>query len=298
MLRNPLFALLAAAGIFFAAPAAFAQDEGEDQPAAETEAVEETPAETDNSKGKAPFPRISDDDETIYAVQRKAYLLKNKWEITPMFGLAFNDRFVSTLAPGLSVAYHLAENFAIEAYGAFMLPSESALTEEILIEFKLTPEVAKLTQMRWAAGVGVQWSPIYGKVHIFDEYLGNFSIYIGAGIGAGQTRVRCTPGNELDPNRGFNPPTCPAQDEQVSPLEVNEVYEPLSTKLMGSISGGIRFNFSNSIGLKIEVKDYIFAARVFRPQTSDASTQRFTDAIRNNVFAQIGVSFLLGGEEN
>ena len=179
-----------------------------------------------------------------------------------------------------------------------MLPTESGLTEEILIEYKLTPEVAKLTQMLWAAGLGVQWSPIYGKVHIFGEYLGNFAIYIGAGLGAGQTRVRCTPANELDPNRGFSPPTCPIQDEQVSALEVSEVYEPATLKLMGSISGGIRFNFSNSIGLKIEVKDYIFSSRVFRPQTSDGSTQRFTDAIRNNVFAQIGVSFLLGGEDN
>ncbi|MEM7677691.1 MAG: outer membrane beta-barrel domain-containing protein [Myxococcota bacterium] len=254
-------------------------------------------AEGAPDQATAEFPRISDDEETIYAVQRKAYIVKDKWEITPMFGLAFNDRFVSTLSPAASVTYHIAENFGIELYGGVMLPTESSLTEEILIEYKLTPEVAKLTQMLWAAGIGFQWSPIYGKVHIFDEYLGNFAIYVGAGLGTGQTRVRCTPGNELDPNRGFDG-TCPAQTDQVSPLEVNEVYEPATFKLMGSISGGIRFNFSNSIGLKVEVRDYIFSSRVFRPQTSDASTQRFTDAIRNNVFAQIGVSFLLGGEDN
>ena len=66
---------------------------------------------------------------------------------------------------------------------------------------------------------------------------------------------------------------------------------------MGSISGGIRFDFSNFMGLKIEIKDYIFAARVFQPQEGGAP-QRFSTAIRNNVFAQIGLSFMLGGEEN
>ncbi|MEO1338541.1 MAG: outer membrane beta-barrel domain-containing protein, partial [Myxococcota bacterium] len=240
------------------------------------QAVDPVPADqasTDQAPNTEKFPRISDDEETIYAVQRKAYIVKNKWEITPMFGLAFNDRFVSTLSPAASITYHVAESFGIELYGGVMIPSESALTEEILIEYSLTPEVAKLTQMLWAAGIGFQWSPIYGKVHIFDEYLGNFAIYVGAGLGAGQTRVRCTPGNELDPNRGFEG-TCPTQTDQVSALEVNEVYEPATLKLMGSISGGIRFNVSNSIGLKIEVKDYIFSSRVFRPQTSAQSTQR------------------------
>ena len=290
--RSYAWAGVAAAALLLVGTPAWAQD---DDGAAESAAVE---SDDDASKSNAPFPRISDDQETIYAVQRKAYLIKNKWELTPTFGWLFNDRFVQTFSVGASITYHLAENFGIELYGAAMVPTESALTEEILLEYKLTPEVAKLTQMLGTAGIGFQWSPIYGKVHLFDEYLGNFAVYIGAGLGAGFTRVRCTPGNELDPNRGFDPATCPTQDEQVSALEVSEVYEPTSVKLMGSISGGIRFNFASFVGIKIEVRDYIFSARTFRPQTSDSSTQRFTDAIRNNLFAQIGVSFLLGGEDN
>jgi hypothetical protein len=41
----------------------------------------------------------------------------------------------------------------------------------------------------------------------------------------------------------------------------------------------------------------VFPARVFRPGNSDP-TQRFTDAVRNNVFVNAGVSFLFGGEKD
>ncbi len=265
------------------------------QPADSTQNREQMEEDDDPSKSRAAFPRVSDDEETIYAVQRKAYLVKNKWELTPMFGLSFNDGFVDTLAPGGSLTYHVAENFGIELYGAVMVPNESSLTEEIRLEFGFIPPEAELTQMLWTAGVGVQWSPIYGKVQIFDTYLGNFAFYIGAGIGTGQTRVRCTPRDQLDPNRGFSPPECPAQTDG-SATELREVYEPATFKVMGSISGGIRFNFSNHIGLKIEIKDHIFTSRVFRPEETQPS-RRFSDAIRNNVFAQIGISILLGGED-
>jgi outer membrane beta-barrel protein len=275
-------------------PAAPAEAEA---PAAEAPAAEAAAAPARRSKG-APFARVADDEETIYAVQRKAYLADGKLELSPMFAFSFTDRFVQTFAPAASVSYHLAENFGLEVFGAYMFPTESGLTTEILDKGKLTPEIAKLTQMLWAAGVGVQFSPIYGKVQIFGASLGNFSFYIGAGAGVGQTRVQCTPGAKLDPNRGFDPAECPMIEvEAGAEDELRVVYEPASLKVMGSLVGGVRFYFSNSLGLKLEVRDYIFSTRVYRPDMSEP-TQRYTDAIRNNIFASIGLSFLFGGVEN
>ena len=284
---------------------AFAQDEEEKKP--ETPAADpETPAEPQKpaeetkplvGRKGAPFPRISDDQETIYAVQRKAYLIDKAFEITPMGSFGFTDRFVTTFAAALSVSWHVAENFALELSGGYMFPQESALTTEILDEGKLTPEIAKLTQMLWVASLGLQWSPIYGKLQVFGTSLGTFQFYLGAGGGVGQTRVQCTPGMDLDPNRGFEPPKCPAPEGEVTGDEPVFVYEPATTRFMGHLSGGFRFYFANWIGLKLEVKDYLFVSRVFRPQTTEP-TQRFTDAVRNNIFLQVGVSFLLGGEEN
>lgn len=278
-------------GVLDSSPGDDAEAEGGD--AAELVAAEDAPKKVRDEN--APFARIADDQETIYSVQRKAYLVNGKFELTPLASASFTDRFVQTFAPAASVTYHAAENFGFELYGGYMFPTESGLTVEILQKGKLTPETAKLTQMLWAAGVGVQWSPIYGKLQLMGASLGNFSFYVGAGIGVGQTRVRCTPGTMLDPN-AFPNQNCPDAPPLMGDT-FEEVYEPATFKVMGALSGGVRFYFSNWVGLKFEIKDYIFTSRVFRPETQEA-TQRYTDAVRNNMYAQLGVSFLLGGEDD
>lgn len=288
-----------------AAPtAAFAQDDGSGDDAAAAEAPAEAeaakPAEMPKSASDDPFPRISDSEETIFAVQRKAFLTEGKWELTPYFSFSVADRFVSTMAPAGSVVYHLTENLGLEVYGSYMFPSESALTDEILNKLQLRSDISKLTQMLWTAGVGVQWSPIYGKIQILGEWLGNFSFYLGGGVGVGETRVQCTNGLELDPNRGF--PTDDATGNILcnpnmsqNPGGDNPVYyEPNTFRVMGSLSGGVRFDFLTWLAVKLEVKDYIFVARVYRP----GETPSLADSVRNNIFLQLGVSFLLGGEEN
>jgi len=282
------------ASMMLVAPAAWAQEDGETESSAET-----APAESGDKHSKALFPRISDDEETIYTVQRKAYLVREKIELTlnPAYA-SFTDRFVQTFGFGGSVTYHVGENFGIELGGAYMIPFESDLTTEILREGKLTPEIAKLTQMLWAAGLGVQWSPIYGKIEIFDKFLGNFGIYVTTGMSVGQTRVQCTPATPLDPEVFGTGAECETLAASGDPNDAfKTVYEPARTTAMVHIGGGFRFFFADFIGLRVEVKDYLFPARVYRPGSREL-TQRYTDAIRNNVFFNVGVSFLFGGEDN
>ena len=289
------------ASLTLLAPApALAQAEG-DAP------VDEAPAEVAASQdaySKADFPRISDNQETIYAVQRKAFLVNRKIELTlNPASTAFTDRFVQTFGFGGGVGYHIAENFGIELHGVYLFPFDSDLTTEILDEGKLTPEAAKLTQMRWGATAGVEWTPIYGKIEIFDKLLGNFGVYDTAGFGLGQSRVECTINSPLDqdvfpaPSRD-QPRKCEPDPDRTKDELLDKVYEPDRLHAMVSIGGGIRFFFADFIGLRVEVRDWLFPARVFRPGTSeDEATQKFTDAIRNNVFFNIGVSFLFGGED-
>jgi outer membrane beta-barrel protein len=275
---------------------AWAQPVSEDEASSEEAAPEEEVRADD--MGTAAFPRVSDDEETIYAVQRKAFLMNKKFELSVLPAFTFTDRFVQTYGGGLAAAHHVAENFSLEGFFTYLLPNESSLTEEILRGEKLTPEIAKLTQMLWGAGIGAQWSPIYGKIEIFDSALGNFSFFVGVGVGVGQTRVTCTPATELDPEVFGAGQVCAMVESTGNPDDAYKVvYEPSRLEMMGTLSGGVRFSFSNSIGLKIEAKDWITPARVFSPSKKDAS-QRYTDAIRNNVLIQIGVSFLFGGEDN
>ncbi len=299
---NDLTKLAAAAAFtFLIAPVtALAQDDGAESTettAADAEAPADAEAEAaPNAKGA--FPRVSDAEETIFAVQRKAFLVEGKFELTPLFATSFSDRFVSTSAPAGSVVYHLSENFGLELYGSYMFPTESSLTKEILNELQLRSDISKLTQMLWTAGMGVQFSPIYGKLQILGRSLGNFSVYLGAGLGVGQTRVQCTNGLALDPNRGFptdsdGKTTCNPNEAQMPAGENPVYYEPNSLRVMGALSAGVRFHFLTWLAVKLEVKDYLFVARVYRPDDDPA----LADSVRNNIFMQVGVSFLLGGED-
>lgn len=298
-LRRTLAAI--AASTLFALPA-FAQDEP-DEPAPTDAPIEETVEEAPPADGApeaavvdgdAPFPRISDDQETIYAVQRKAYLVDDRIELTLMGSASFTDRFVQSFGPAGAVTYHIAENFGLQFAGVYMFPNESGLTTEILEQNQLTPEVAKLTQMLWAAGLGAEWSPIYGKLEVFGASLGNFNFFVNVAAGVGQTRVECVRGLALDENTHGAGATCPRDPGVPDPLA--RVYEPTRLQFMTAVGGGVRFYFTNSLGLLVEVKDWIFPARVFRPGTNEPS-QRFTDSIRNNVLVQVGISYLFGGEE-
>lgn len=267
---------LAGAGLAVSAPA-WAQEEAGSAPSTSDDASEE-------------FARISDDEETIYAVQRKAYLVKDKLEVTPFVAASFADRFIQTYAPAASVTYHVAENFGLELFGAYFFPNESGLTEDILNKFSLRSDTAKLTQMLWSAGVGVLWSPIYGKIRVLGGSLGNFAFYLGVGFAVGETRVACDANQRIDPEAFGEGALCPMVQ-----AAGDVVYEPSTFRPMAALSGGVRFNFSSSFALRFEVKDYLFTARVYRP---DADQQALSDAVRNNLFAQLGVSFLFGGEDN
>ncbi|NJK89677.1 MAG: outer membrane beta-barrel domain-containing protein [Myxococcales bacterium] len=243
------------------------------------------------------FPRIVDEEETIYAVQRKAYLVREKLEVSVMFSALFNDRFVESYAPVGSVTYHLAENFGLELFGGYFIPNPSDGRTELVNAAGLRPEFARLTELLWAVGIGGQWSPVYGKLEIAGRQLGNFNFYLSAGVAVGQTRTECIASFPLDPGQFGS-----GQDFETCEEGTGTKYEPEVFRPMGSFAGGLRFYFNERIGLRFEVRDYVFASRVYRPSAAGAANQtgpeRFSDAIRNNLYANIGISFLFGGEDN
>ncbi len=280
------------------------------QDAASPEATKDASATADDGAEDVTaddFPRVADDEETIYTVQRKAFLNKNKWEFALMFSALFNDRFVDSYSPVGSITYFFSENFGLELFGGYFFPNPSGARDELLERASLRPEFARLTQLMWAVGIGPQWIPIYGKLEVGEKSLGSFDFYLSAGFAVGQTRTECIAGTALDPNGGFD--TDPGQDVAFCPAptgDVNEViYAGETFRPMGSFAGGVRFNFNNMWGLKFEVRDYMFSNRVFRPnartggdELNQPGSQRFSDTIRNNVYANIGITIKLGGEDN
>ena len=288
---TPLRALAAAAIVCGAGPS-LAQDDDSDSDAeaaddANSEAAgDDTAAATDDAtataaENPAEKPVL---EETIYVVQGKRFLAQGHFELTPQLAVSVNDSFTAHTGLLVSGLYHLKENVAIEATagGFAWLDSRSGaprlggrdsdLTVELRQKENLAPERVKLYQFPWLVAGNLQWSPMYGKVSIHDVVLGQFNLYLSVGAGlAGLQLETLTPG--------------------VAAEEFVELTMPVAP--ITSFGGGLRFYFTDWLGVRLEVRDYVMPLAVFQNGANaveDADVPSFD--VTNLILTQLGVSFV------
>jgi len=220
-------------------------------------------------------------DESVYVVQRRAYSKRGAFELTPAFFASVNNKYVSHLGGALAVAYHLRENFAVEATSSvpyLVHGTYSALIYEVR-RLKLEPTGAvSLKQMSYFATLALQYSALYGKATLFENLI-DYDFYVTAGTAFVSTVEVCQPqGTSPDPGCGGLMPIIEYGTR--TPPTAADAY-----KIGGSVGGGARIFFSNHFGLRIEVRDIVYADRTL--------IVRRSTAIRNNVLGFIGLSVLL-----
>jgi outer membrane beta-barrel protein len=290
-LVTPLRAFAAAVALLGTAPA-LAQDddsdEGEDAASDATGDDAEGSGDADADKGgdadAAPAAEKPVLEETIYVVQGKRFLAQGHFELTPQLAFSVNDSFTSHTGMLVSGLYHLKENVAIEATaGAFgwvdsrsgaprLGGRDSDLTVELRQKENLAPERVKLYQFPWLVAGNLQWSPMYGKVSIHDLVLGQFNLYLSVGAGlAGLQLETLTPGVAAEEFVALTSPVAP----------------------ITSFGGGLRFYFTDWLGVRLEVRDYVMPLAVFQNGANaveDADVPSFD--VTNLILTQLGVSFV------
>jgi outer membrane beta-barrel protein len=287
---------MAASSAIVAIPARAADD---DAPAGDTDA--DADAAVDSGTDATDAPPDGDDaatdgdaapasvekpvlEETIFVVQGKPFLAQGRFELTPQFAQSVNDSFTSHTGLMVSGLYHLKENVAVEATaGAFFWVDERSgsprlggrdtdLTVELRQKENLAPERVKLYQFPYLLAANLQWSPMYGKVNIQDFVLGQFNLYLSVGAGiAGLQLETLTPGVA---NQNF--------------VELTSAIAPTT-----SFGGGLRFYFTDWLGVRVEVRDYVMPLAVFQSGANaiaDADAPSFD--VTNLILAQLGVSFV------
>jgi outer membrane beta-barrel protein len=279
--------LLALAPI--AAAPAFADEEA---PASDTEeeapADAEPAAEAEAGAPPADAPVVAVEkpivEETIFVVQGKRFLSQGRFELTPQIAQSVNDQFTSHTGILVSGLYHLKENVAVEAtVGAFgwwdqggssprLGGRDTDLTIELRQKEQLAPERVKLYQFPFVAAANLQWSPLYGKVNVSDLVLGQFNLYLSVGAGvAGLQLETLTPG--------------PADKTFVT------LNSPIA--LTTTFGGGLRFYFTDWLGVRVEVRDYVMPLSVFQSgENAVADADAPTFDVTNLVLTQLGVSFV------
>ncbi len=217
-------------------------------------------------------------DESVYVVQRRAYSKSHRLEVTPTFFTSLSNKYVVYWGPGMSVAWHIRENFAIEINSSIpgvIRRHYSDLVYETLA-LNLEPIGADLKQMLWFAALSLQFSALYGKLDLYG-HLVDYDFYVAGGAGLATTVEACAPTGQ----NGCSGPVGGLPYGERTPVDTAD-----EVKALGSIAGGMRIFFTDNLGLRLELRDLVFADRAVRNQT-------LTTDIRNNVFLHFGITLLL-----
>ncbi|GAC1543736.1 MAG: hypothetical protein NVS3B10_07900 [Polyangiales bacterium] len=214
----------------------------------------------------------------VYAVQQ-IYALRNKRiELSPYWGLALNDQYVSHPGPGLAINYYvtnvLAVGFNFNYYQPFN--SDASFNKEVRQSTRLA---IPINQYQWGANLNFTYVPLYGKFAGFGDFIFHWDTYIVGGIGAISTRPEAV----IDPeNRAFK----------------------YSAKVAFNAGLGLRVFFNRWLAAFLEVRDYVYNEKLENTQVSktqgsapggnkDENTWFGDSRITNAVQAQFGISIFL-----
>jgi outer membrane beta-barrel protein len=119
-------------------------------------------------------------EDRVKSVQRKAWIKRGRFELTPMGFLTLNDAFYPKYGPGGRVSYHVADALAVGVrYQHYsLIPDDNVRLAKRQLQAQL-PYVLP----EQSVGLDVMWSPIYGKVSVGSS-IRHFDLYVLGGAGA------------------------------------------------------------------------------------------------------------------
>lgn len=216
--------------------------------------------------------------------------------VTPLIGFGVVGYEQVSGSFGAQLQYNPVPSLGVGLFGTYLtVPDPSSASTNVTEELQLAEATAleDRVELLWAMGLTARWRPIYGGITLGDRLAGRFRVDIGAGVGLGETRAPCTNGLPLDPNRGF--PTNAQGQTVCNPDNIQSAdtsttfYEPNTLRPLGVLSVGVDVDLFEHLGLRVEVRDLIFAARVFRPD----DTPPVSDGVQHRVYLLVGGSLLL-----
>lgn len=152
----------------------------------------EEPKKDEKREEKAPeplaplvvTPRLSEmeiaNEDRVKSVQRKAFLKRARLELTPMGFLTLNDAFYPKTGAAARLAYFFSDSFG----AALRYTNYNTVTSDnVRLAKRQLQALLPAVQPRNALALDLLWSPIYGKVAIYNT-IHTFDLYIVAGGGA------------------------------------------------------------------------------------------------------------------
>jgi outer membrane beta-barrel protein len=184
-----------------AEPAPSPPDLDEEAPPAPKPAA---PPAARKAEGQADLLALPEGDvalgDRVKAVQRKGFLKRHRFEVSPLFAATVNDAFYQKVGGGLRLAYNFGDTFALAARGVVyqnedlkLAPLRTDNVREGKVAFQSQLLSSQIYRLAMVDGI---WSPIYGKAAWLNRRIVHFDLYLAAGFGLVWSATSFDSGNE------------------------------------------------------------------------------------------------------
>ncbi len=132
-------------------------------------------------------------EDRVKSVQRKVYLKKNRFELAPFLSTSVNDPYYLKFGASVRGAYFLADSLALAVRGSLYSVNG---TDDVRLAKRTFQSRIFNSVPQWSVMGDVEWSPVYGKISIWNDIL-HLDGYLLGGLGVMNT--------ETSVERGLNP---------------------------------------------------------------------------------------------
>jgi outer membrane beta-barrel protein len=173
----------------------------------------------------------------IKSIQKRLFLKNQRSSFSIYSGTIPNDDFFMYFPMGARWNYYFSEDFAVEAWGEYLIVENSDLEEFLEANFNQSLLVDVPQALKWMAGADILWSPLHGKLALFTSKLAHFDFHLAFGAGAIGTDVA-------------KPDVIDAADED----------KKSKTDISGNVGVGFRLYFNDLISMRVDYRQYFYPA--------------------------------------
>jgi outer membrane beta-barrel protein len=250
---------------------------------------------------------------TDVAVRHRRLLVKNRFELTPLFESTINADFRHIIGGGVKLEYHLGniplfgDTLSIGVIGVGSTAINTKLVDKIRPTLEAATDIKtrepsqdefmdRLNTMPLHGAGYLSLTPWYGKLAAFGQAYVAFDFYFQAGVSYAQLKSNCPDavcsdknpgGSHVDPNGETIPDEMQLNPNNDPPLNNG-------TRIGLYLGGGIHVFLNDFLALDMTVRDYAFTDN---PSGADFNADLIVSNADNrflhHLFFGVGISVML-----
>jgi outer membrane beta-barrel protein len=241
------------------------------------------------------------------AVRHRRLLVKNRFELAPLFESTINADFRHIVGGGAKLEYHLGDMLSIGVIGVASTSLNTKLVDKIRPTLEMTSDpktrepsqdefMNRLNTMPIHGAAYVSLTPWYGKLAAFSQAYVAFDFYFQAGLSFAQLKSSCPIAvcydnglSHPDPDPAHPGDTLPADNNPNNDFPLND-----GSRIGLYLGGGIHVFLNDFLALDMTVRDYAFTDNPSGADfNADLLVSNSDNRFLHHLFFGVGISVML-----